>query len=83
LVNPAIIITLGALPTKALLNRPEGITRLRGKFLSFKTADDKPEIQLLPMFHPAALLRNPAQKSFSWQDLLKAKEFMKANNLGA
>ena len=82
LVDPALIVTLGGLPTKTLLNKPEGITRLRGKFLPFKTEDSKPEIKVMPVFHPAALLRNPAQKAFSWQDMLKVKEFLKTNGLG-
>ena len=81
LANPQVIVTLGGLATKALLARPEGITRLRGKFLDFAPAEGMQPIKLLPMFHPSALLRNPANKKQSWQDLLTLKEFLKVNNL--
>jgi len=44
-----------------------GITRLRGQW---QTAFGKP---VLPMFHPAYLLRNPAAKGHAWADLLALK----------
>lgn len=81
LVKPAVIVTLGALAVKTLLSKPEGITRLRGKFLSFQPDETTAEIPLLPLFHPAALLRNPGQKAATWADLLSLKEFLITNKL--
>jgi uracil-DNA glycosylase len=81
LVNPAVIVTLGGLATKALMNKSEGITRLRGKFLKLKLGEAAEGIPLLPMFHPAALLRNPAQKRQSWADLLALKKYISDHNL--
>ncbi|MGE3770050.1 MAG: uracil-DNA glycosylase [Bdellovibrionales bacterium] len=73
LVNPRIIVLLGGLATKTLLERTEGITRLRGKWYDFTTNTGK-TVPVLPMFHPAALLRNPAQKRQAWNDLLMLQE---------
>nr|WP_325253508.1 uracil-DNA glycosylase [Amylibacter sp.] len=66
LVNPDVIVALGNIPCKALLGRT-GITRMRGKWVE---AFGKP---VLPMFHPSALLRDPAKKRDSWNDLLDIK----------
>lgn len=73
LVNPRVLILLGGLATKTLLQRTEGITRLRGKWFEYAMPDSR-IVPVLPMLHPAALLRNPAQKRQTWQDLLALKE---------
>ena len=62
-VRPEVIVTLGAVATKALLNTSNGISRLRGKWCSFEN------IPLLPTFHPAYLLRQESAKKEAWQDL--------------
>ncbi|MHA1549991.1 MAG: uracil-DNA glycosylase [Alphaproteobacteria bacterium] len=68
LIRPKIIIFLGGSPTQALTNRTDGITRLRGKWLSISG------IPALPIFHPAYLLRSPEKKKETWQDLLAIKK---------
>jgi len=68
LVQPRIIVLLGGLATKTLLARTEGITRLRGKWYEITVIGKT--IPVLPVFHPAALLRNPAQKRQAWADML-------------
>lgn len=69
LVDPQIIVLLGGLATKTLLRRAEGITRLRGKWFEYTLPSGR-VVPVLPMLHPAALLRNPTQKRQAWQDLL-------------
>ncbi len=66
LTNPDVIVTMGNTPCLALLNQ-KGILRLRGTWTS---ALGKP---VLPMTHPAYLLRNPAAKREAWADLLTLK----------
>jgi DNA polymerase len=66
LINPDVIVSLGNTPCIALLNQ-KGILRLRGTWTS---ALGKP---VLPMTHPAYLLRNPAAKREAWADLLSLK----------
>ena len=67
LVDPEVIVLLGNIPCQTLLNQ-KGILRLRG---GWTTALGRP---VLPMTHPAYLLRNPAAKREAWADLLSLKE---------
>ena len=63
LVDPEVIVVMGNTPATAVL-RQRGITRLRGNWTQ---AWGKP---VLPMLHPAYLLRNPVAKREAWADLL-------------
>lgn len=63
LADPDILVFMGNISCQALLGR-KGITRLRGNWAE---AQGRP---VLPMFHPAYLLRNPAAKREAWHDLL-------------
>jgi DNA polymerase len=73
LVAPRILVFVGAAVAKTLLDRTEGITRLRGKWYDYQlpgAAAGAPPIPALAMLHPDYLLRTPAQKQFAWRDLL-------------
>lgn len=78
LVQPKVLFFLGAVPTKALLQTEEGISKLRGKWKDY--TPQTPEIggsshPALPSYHPSYLLRTPIKKKESWIDLqLLAKE---------
>lgn len=72
LVAPELLLLLGGISAKALLDTNEGIMRLRGKWKIYRTPEL--EIPTLPSFHPAFLLRQPAQKRQAWQDLLALRE---------
>lgn len=63
LVNPQVIAPLGNVPSQYLLDTREGITRLHGQWAEFRG------IRVMPLFHPAYLLRNPSrtQGSPKWQ----------------
>lgn len=63
LADPDLIVLMGNIACQGILGR-RGITRMRG---NWATAFDLP---VLPMFHPAYLLRNPAAKRQAWEDLL-------------
>ncbi|MCK8823873.1 uracil-DNA glycosylase [Fuchsiella alkaliacetigena] len=68
LLNPTIIVPLGSVAVKGLLD-PEGkITRMRGRWI------EKAGYYFLPTFHPAALLRNESWKKPVWHDFLKIKK---------
>jgi uracil-DNA glycosylase len=62
LIQPKVIVILGAVPLKYLLNKV-GITRLRGQWDSYNG------IKVMPTFHPAYLLRDPKAKGVTWSDL--------------
>jgi DNA polymerase len=74
LVRPEILVLLGGPASKALLDTNAGITQIRGKWA--RLSIEGSEIDVLPMLHPAYLLRQPGQKSLAWQDLLKLKARM-------
>jgi len=64
LVQPQVIVALGATAVQGLFGTTEGITRLRGKWKTLRGA-----IPVMPTFHPAYLLRTPAAKREVWEDL--------------
>jgi len=53
-----------------LFGKTEGITRMRGRWLTFR---DTP---VMPTYHPAYLLRNLPDKAKAWEDLVFAKKTM-------
>jgi uracil-DNA glycosylase len=80
LARPKLLVLTGGVAVKAVLDTTEGITRLRGKWTSYRLSDGS-EIPTMPTFHPAYLLRTPASKRQSWQDLLAIDKKLK--DLGA
>ncbi|WP_372886960.1 uracil-DNA glycosylase family protein, partial [Shimia sp.] len=70
IVAPEAIVLMGNISCQAMLGR-RGITRLRGIWTE---ALGKP---VLPMFHPAYLLRQPQAKAQAWSDLLSLKSKLK------
>ncbi len=73
LVAPKVLVLVGAASAHALLGTNDGITRLRGRWFDYKSPGLAAPIPALPIFHPAFLLRQPAQKRETWADLLKLK----------
>lgn len=64
-LEPKVICTLGSFAAQALLNTQTPISKLRGRFHTYK------DIRVMPTFHPAYLLRNPDQKRAVWEDMKK------------
>lgn len=79
LVKPAVLVPLGGAAAKTLLNRSEGVTRLRGRWLEYQPSAGGPAIPALPMLHPAYLLRNPAAKREAWRDMLMLADRLAKN----
>jgi DNA polymerase len=69
LARPRIVVTLGALSTRALIGNDAGIRKMRGRWLKLELEGAGP-VKLLPMLHPAYLLRTPGAKRDAWADLL-------------
>lgn len=68
LVNPSLIVTLGNVPTQALLPGSPGITKMRGQLKRYREWD------VLPTFHPSYLLRNPNAMPAAWDDFQKISQ---------
>ena len=73
LVSPEIIVTVGGSAAKLVLNTPQGIMKVRGKWHAIDIERDgapPAKINVMPTLHPAYLLRSPAHKRHAWRDLL-------------
>jgi len=68
IIRPKIICALGKFAAQILLKTQVSITQLRGKFYDYEG------IKLIPTFHPAYLLRNPADKRLVWEDMKKIRQ---------
>ncbi|MBN8248895.1 MAG: uracil-DNA glycosylase [Verrucomicrobia bacterium] len=70
ILQPEVMVALGATAVEGLLGRPMSITRLRGQW------QDHRGIPLMPTYHPAYLLRSqsPADKRRVWEDMLAVME---------
>jgi uracil-DNA glycosylase len=64
LLQPRVIVALGATAVQGLLGTTEGITRLRGQWKLYRG-----QVPVMPTFHPAYLLRQPSAKREVWDDL--------------
>jgi uracil-DNA glycosylase family 4 len=71
-LKPKVIIAMGATAVEGLVPLPEGktISKVRGEWLTFEG------IPLMPTYHPAYLLRNPAMKRPVWEDLKTVLGFL-------
>ncbi|QEE41476.1 uracil-DNA glycosylase [Methylobacterium sp. WL1] len=66
LVDPEVIVCLGAPATQTLTGTKDGILRTRGRLFPYKLPTG--EAKLLATLHPAFLLRQPVQKRLAWRD---------------
>ncbi|MDR1694596.1 MAG: uracil-DNA glycosylase [Lactobacillaceae bacterium] len=73
LVSPEYIFILGGSAANSLFDNMEPISKLRGRWLEYKTENGK-IIKVLASFHPAYLLRNAGQKAKAWSDFLRLKK---------
>jgi len=73
IVDPKILICVGAPSAHTLLGETQGISRLRGKWFSFQTPNLSHPIDAIALFHPAYLLRTPIKKRDVWNDIRMIK----------
>jgi uracil-DNA glycosylase len=72
-IRPKVIVALGSLAAQTLLGTNRGITALRGRF------HDAGAYKVMPTFHPAYLLRNPAAKREVWEDMKLVRDALAAS----
>jgi DNA polymerase len=72
LVEPKALMLLGGTAASTLLDTTTGITKLRGTWMNLDL--NGTQIPCLPTYHPAYLLRQPAQKRDAWRDLLSMRK---------
>lgn len=86
LVQPKLLILCGGVSAKALLGRDESISRLRKSWHEYVPVtpdlrEGAAPIPAIATYHPAYLLRTPAQKKAVWADMLSLQEKRRACGL--
>ena len=67
IINPKILVLLGSTAMNALIGNDIVISKMRGKWIEKKFGNCKTSVIIT--FHPAFLMRQPAQKKMAWIDL--------------
>jgi len=70
-IQPKVVVALGAFAVKTLLQSDEAISKLRGRTFDYRGA------KLIPTFHPAYLLRSPDKKADVWEDMKKVRSLLR------
>jgi DNA polymerase len=73
IIEPEIIIAMGAHAARTLLNTNKSIGQLRGQFHEYYAGLSRPPIKVMPTYHTAYLLRNYSQDNRRrvWEDMKK------------
>jgi uracil-DNA glycosylase len=69
-IQPKVIVALGAVAAKNLLAVNDSMANLRGRWYDFRGA------RLAVTYHPAYLLRDPRQKKEAWKDLQMVMKYL-------
>ena len=72
IINPKIIVLLGSTAMNALIGKEVVISKMRGKWIEKKFGNCKASVIIT--FHPAFLMRQPAQKKMAWIDLKMVRD---------
>jgi uracil-DNA glycosylase family 4 len=70
LIQPKLILAMGRFAAQSLLVTENSIARMRGNVHEYHG------VPMIVTYHPAYLLRNPADKAKSWEDLCLARQTM-------
>ena len=77
LIRPKVILAVGTFAAQTLLDTKTPIGKLRGQVHRYHG------VPLIVTYHPAALLRNPAWKRPTWEDVQLARRILDSANAGA
>ncbi len=72
IINPKILVLLGSTAMNALIGNNVVISKMRGKWIERKFGSCNTSVIIT--FHPAFLMRQPAQKKMAWIDLKMIRE---------
>ncbi len=78
IVDPVVLVMVGGVAAKTLLATSDGIMKLRGRWVDYATPGMARPVPAMPIYHPAFLLRSPAQKRAAWRDLLEIRRRIEA-----
>lgn len=78
LICPDILLLLGGIALKSVMDCNDSISRTRGKWLQYSLPDR--ELAVLATYHPSYLLRSSNQKAKVWTDFLRLKKKLSETN---
>ncbi len=78
LIQPKLILALGRIAAQRLLQSNTSLARMRGQVHRLEPSGTP----LMVTYHPAYLLRSPAEKRKAWADLLAARQFVRQTSDG-
>ncbi len=74
LINPDIIVFLGATAFNAITGTNQPINKTRGKWQDYIIDETNKTAKIIATYHPSFLLKSPLQKKNVWLDMLSIKE---------
>lgn len=77
LLNPEVLVLVGATSMAAILGINEPISSVRGKFMDYAPKFLSRTIKTFVIFHPSYLMRQSAKKKIAWYDMLTLEQFLK------
>lgn len=81
LINPHVLILVGATAIRSVLQDSSPISFVRGKFRKYQNRYLRYPINVTAIYHPSYLLRQGIKKKLAWLDLLEIKNFLSNSNL--
>jgi len=75
IMRPKIILLLGSVACKAILDKDFSVMKSHGEVV------EKKGVRFIPTFHPSALLRDPSKKILAWNDLKILKKLIEELNI--
>lgn len=76
LMNPEVIVLVGATAMAAILGMNDPISSVRGKFMDFAPQFLSRKIKTFVVFHPSYLMRQSTKKKLAWADMLALEQFL-------
>ncbi len=77
LMNPEVLVLVGATSMTAMLGITEPIGKIRGEFMDYAPKFLSRKIKTFTIFHPSYLMRQSSKKKVAWQDMLALEKFLK------
>ncbi len=76
LLNPEVLVLVGATAMAAVLGVNDPIGQVRGKFVDFAPKFLSRKIKTFTIFHPSYLMRQSSKKKLAWLDMLALEKFL-------
>lgn len=77
LVQPKVIVLIGATAIESVLRTNEPISKIRGKLIDFAPDFLSKPTKTFAIFHPSYLMRQPSKKKVAWLDMMTLQKFLK------